>query len=141
MPLILIAVFAFAISPTKAQALYGVRAEVPFDFIVGDKTLPAGKIIARRLNSAEAGPMEISNLQEGQLSLRMGQKMMSTDPSKRGKLVFRRYGDRHYLAEIWIPGYRAIAVFKSKSERALERELRLAKSYRPMVVTVFASID
>ena len=141
MPLILMAVFGLAVVSTKAQSANGVRAEVPFDFIVGNKTLPAGKIIARRMTSAEAGPMEISNLEDGQMALRIGRRMSGTDYSERGKLVFHRYGNRHYLAEVWIPGYKAIQVIKSNSERALENELRLAKNYRRMVVTVFATID
>jgi hypothetical protein len=138
MPLILMAVFGLAIVPTKAQSANGVRAEIPFDFIVGNKTLSAGKIIVRRMTSADVGTMEISNLEDGQMALRTGLRMSSTDPSEIGKLVFRRYGNRHYLAEVWIPGYKAIQVIKSNSERALQKELRLAKNYRPMIVTVFA---
>jgi len=138
---ILMAVFGFAVVPTNAQSVYGVRADVPFDFIVGNKTLPAGEIIARRLNSAEAGPMEISNLVDGQVALRMGHRMTGSEATSRGKLVFHRYGDRHYLAEIWVPGYKAIEIIKSNGERAIERELRRTKNERRMVVTVFANID
>jgi hypothetical protein len=141
LPLILMAVFGFAVVPTKAQAVYGVRAEIPFDFIVGNNTLAAGNVIVRRTSSAEAGPMEINNLNDHQVTLRMGRRMSGTDPSEVGKLVFHRYGNKHYLAEVWIPGYKAIEVVKSKGERALERELRLGKSERRMIVTVFATID
>ena len=141
LPVILMAVFGFAVVPARAQTVYGVRAEVPFDFIVGNNTLPAGKITVRRTNSGEAGPLEVINHSERQLTLRMGRRLTGTEATARGKLVFRRYGNKHYLAEVWIPGYKAIAVLKSKSERALENELRLAKNYRPMVVTVFATID
>lgn len=141
LPLILMAVFGLTVVPTKAQSSYGVRAEVPFDFIVGNKTLPAGKITVRRMSTADVGPLEISNLQSRQLAFRMGLKMASTDASNRGKLVFRRYGNRHYLAQVWIPGFKAIEVIKSKSEKALENELRLAKNSRPLIVTVFAEIE
>jgi hypothetical protein len=141
MPLILMAVFGLAVAPTKAQSPHGVRAQVPFDFIVGNKTLSAGKIIIQRMTSGEAGPLQISNLKDGQLALRMGRKMTSTDASDHGKLVFRRYGNRHYLAEVWIPGHKAIEVIKSSNERSLQNELRLAKNYKPNLVTVFALID
>jgi len=139
--LVLTAVFGSAVVPTKAQTVYGVRAEIPFDFIVGSDTLPAGKVLVRRTNSGEAGPVEIRSLGAHQLAIRMGRRMQGTEAAERGKLVFRRYGNKHYLAQVWIPGYKAIEVLKSKSERALENELRLAKNYRPMIVTVFATID
>ena len=138
MPLILMAVFGLGIVPTKAQSSYSIRAEVPFDFIVGSKTLPAGKITARKMSSSEAGPMEISNLKNGQMALRLGQRMSGTDASEIGKLVFRKYGNRYYLAQVWIPGYKAMEINKSSSERAVENELRVAKNLKPQVVTVFA---
>jgi len=139
---LILMVVGLAVAPTKAQSPRGVRAEVPFDFIVGNKTLPAGKITILRMTSGEAGPLSITNLEDSQVALRMGRMMNSTDASDQGKLVFRRYGNRHYLAQVWIPGYRAIEVIKSNNERALEKELRLVKNqnHKPNLVTVFALI-
>jgi len=141
MPLILIAMFASASVSTRAQTAYGVRADVPFDFIVGDKTIPAGHITAHGVTADMAGPLAISNLDQGELVLRAGRPVLATDTSDQCKLVFHRFGNRYYLAQIWIPGYKAWEVVKSKEERSLERELRAVKNFKPAPVILAARIE
>ena len=129
--------FSVTALPTNAQSSYGVRANVPFEFTVGDKTLQAGKILAG-LPGNDVGTMTIHNLDNDQYALRMARTMRGPDTSDQAKLVFRKYGNRYFLAEVWIPGYNVWEVLKSKGERAIERELRLARNAGPEVVTVFA---
>ncbi len=136
--LILVAVFSSAAVSTKAQSGYGLRANVPFDFMVGDKMLPAGKIIARGVTAADGGPLSISNSTKNEQAFRIARRMSGSDTSDRGKLVFHKYGDRYYLAEVWIPGSNAWQVVKSKSEKALQREQQTARNTTREVVTVFA---
>jgi hypothetical protein len=136
--LILVVVLSSAAVSTKAQSSYGLRANVPFDFMVGDKTLPAGKIIARGVTAADGGPISISNSAKNEQAFRIARRVSGADSSDRGKLVFHRYGDRYYLAEIWIPGSNGWEVVKSKSEKALQRERQTAKDTTRQVVTIFA---
>lgn len=141
MPLILMAIFASAAVSTRAQAAYGVRADVPFDFIVGDKTIPAGHINAHGVSAAVVGPLSIRNLDQGELATRVGRRVSGADNSDQCKLVFHRYGNRYYLAQIWIPGYQAWEVMKSKGERSLEREMRLVKNFKPALVILAAEME
>src|SRR6476619_290736 len=69
-PLILIAILAAAAVSTSAQASYGVRANVPFDFVVGDKTIPAGHINCHGVSSADQGSLSITNLAGNKQALR-----------------------------------------------------------------------
>ena len=140
-PLILITIFVSAAVSTRAQSAYGVRADVPFDFIVGDKTIPAGRISAHGVSAAASGALTIQNADQGELALRVGRRVPGAGNSDQCKLVFHKYGDRYYLAQIWITGYEAWEVMKSKEERSLERENRLAKNFKPTVVTLVASRD
>ena len=141
MPLVLIAMFAAAAVSTRAQAAYGLRADVPFDFVVGDKTIPAGRITAHGVSAAFQGSLTIRNLAQGELALRNGRKMLGADRTDQGKLVFHKYGNRYFLAQIWIPGYEAWEVVKSKEERSLERDTRLVKNFKPAQVIVATAID
>jgi hypothetical protein len=134
----LMAIFALTPVSTNAQSAKGVRADVPFDFIVGDKTFAAGRIIVNGRTATDAGPLSISNLDRREHVLRMASPVMKYDTSEQAKLVFRKYGTRYYLAEVWIPGYKALAVTKSRSERALEREHRTARNSKPEAVSVIA---
>ena len=137
--LVLFGIFASATVSTHAQSGHAIRANVPFDFIVGEKTIPAGHITAHGMSSANSGPVLIQNVDQGKLTLRVGRQLMRTSESDQCKLVFRRYGNRYYLAEIWTPGYKAWEVMKSKEEKSLERENRLVKNFRPTLVVATAT--
>ena len=141
LPLLLMAVFGSAAMQSKAQSTLGIRAKVPFDFIVGEKTFSAGTITTSGVNASMAGSVSIRNLNSDQQVNRVGHRLTATDASNEGKLVFHKYGDRYYLAEIWVPGYKAWKVEKSKSERALEREARIARNAKLEVISVIAETD
>jgi hypothetical protein len=141
MPLILMVMFAAAVVSSRSQAAYGVRADVPFDFVVGDKTIPAGRITAHGVSNADQGSLTIKNSTEGQLALRIGRKMSGAERTKQCKLVFHKYGDRYFLAQIWIPGYQAWEVTKSKEERSLEHDMRLVKNVKPAPVIIAAKVE
>jgi hypothetical protein len=141
MPLILIAMFASASVSTRAQTAYGVRADVPFDFIVGDKTIPAGHITAHGVTADMAGPLSIRNRDQGELALRVGRRVLGTDDSDQCKLIFHKYGNHYYLAQVWIPDRQAWEVMKSKEERSLEREMRSVKNFKLATVTLAARIE
>jgi len=132
------AVFSLSAVSTNAQSNQGIRVNVPFDFIVGDQTLAAGSITARGVSAADSGPLSIRNYDKGQHVFRIAQKAQGADSSEDAKLVFHRYGDRYFLAEVWIPGYNAWTVVKSKSEKTLIREMRISKNLKQEVVTLFA---
>ena len=141
LPLILMAVFGLAATPTKAQSARGVRADVPFDFIVGDRTLPAGKISVHAASTSNAGPLSITNYDKGQSTFRMSQLLRGPNTPEQGKLVFHRYGNQYFLAEVWIPGSATLGLTKSRSERAVEREIKLSKNSKPELVSVLADMQ
>jgi hypothetical protein len=71
---------------------------VPFGFIAGDKSLPAGDYSVQV--NPERGSVVLH--QEGQsplILLTNGRESTNTPP--RGKLVFKRYGANFFLSEVW----------------------------------------
>ena len=66
---------------------------------------------------------------------------MGPDSTEQGKLVFHKYGNQYFLAQVWIPGYKALELAKSKSERAIERETKLSKNSKPELVSVLADMQ
>lgn len=139
--LILVAMFAAAAVSTSAQTAYGLRANVPFDFVVGDKTIPAGRISAQGSSDAIQGSLAIRNLTQGDVASRAGRRVLGSERANQGKLVFHKYGDRYFLAQICIPGFQTWEVMKSKEERSLYRDMRLVKNFTPERVVVAAAID
>jgi uncharacterized GH25 family protein len=139
----LIAMSAFVLGgvSANAQSNYGVKANVPFDFIVGEKTFQAGTITARRMSTFE-NMLVISSADDRQHEIRPTLNLESRQNSDNTKLVFRKYGNRYYLAQVWT-GYEGREFSKSPSERALQRELRYVANNAPAaeLVTIIAVVQ
>lgn len=93
--LTLVAFVTLAATPSHAQAL--IKADVPFSFSAGYGVLPAGEYsITRTAHMAlllSSGPRGIE--------LMMANTIDQRTDSDTPKLVFHRYGDEYFLAEIW----------------------------------------
>jgi hypothetical protein len=72
-----------------------VKANVPFDFTVGDKLLPAGHYT---ISLANANVIKIQNSEQRVTILTMA--TADGNESNTGKLVFNKYGDQYFLREI-----------------------------------------
>jgi len=74
-----------------------LKGDVPFDFIVADKTLPIGTYTVKEFS---AGLTKIQNMESHDVVV------VPTVETKNGKqvkpmFVFRRYGEQYYLGQIW----------------------------------------
>ena len=110
--------------PAKAQTLqYKLTANIPFDFTVLDKKLPAGKYsIGRAQNSNGDTVIQIVSADGRDNVSRLTIPVLTNEPEKRGLLVFHQYGDEYFLYEIWpAGGHTGRALPKSRTERELER--------------------
>jgi len=109
----------------QAQTLqYKVTANIPFDFTITDKKLPAGKYsIVRAQNSNGDQVLQISSADGNQIMSRLTIPVIGRDVVKQGVLVFRQHGDEYFLYEIWPAGGQTGRAFpKSRAERELERQ-------------------
>jgi len=96
-----------------------IRAEIPFDFMVGKKRLPKGEYLIESLN--DAGTLTIRHAKKGKAVTFNTIRQKPTD-SPKSKLVFNRYGDQYFLARIWDPSTETILKLnKSKTEKRLAK--------------------
>ena len=110
--------FATAVVSAQAQSAKTVISNIPFEFVVADQTLPAGKYQVHR---AIGNALKISTRDAAAFRL-----TNEIEPSKdrRARLVFHRYGNRYFLAEVWTgAGEAGRQLLKSRQERAIEREM------------------
>ena len=116
--MILAIAFATAVGSVQAQSAKTVISNVPFEFIVADETLPPGKY---RVNRSIGNALKIWTSDAAVIRL-----TNEIEPSKdrRARLVFHRYGNRYFLAEVWTgAGDVGRQLLKSRQERAIEREM------------------
>ncbi len=93
-----------AVAPALGQSRssHKIQADIPFDFMVKETTFPAGTytvstltpdvLLIRSLDGHESGVVMTRDVQE------------SLTPPDETKLVFNRYGDQYFLAQVWTIG-------------------------------------
>lgn len=91
---------ALAVSAGNAQVTPQARANVPFGFIVDNKTLTAGEYVVGPSHDV----IVIRSADNKKSILVMGKDTRSKQVQKTGKLVFHRYGNEYFLSEEWTPG-------------------------------------
>jgi hypothetical protein len=96
-----------------------LKADIPFPFVVANHTLPAGHYVVSTLgeqtirltNSHKQGAFVLTSRVDGRA------------PENSGKLVFYRYQNSYFLAQIWGAGNsQGKQVYKSPAEEELERK-------------------
>ena len=121
--LILVLLTAGGAIRANAQALAEgtIEADVPFAFIVGEKTFPAGKYTLKRADDTNPGVLEIRNDKgRGTIFCDVETAQAKENP-RQTNLVFDKIGDQYFLSEIWASdtnvGYR---LPKTNAEKSLE---------------------
>jgi len=123
----LIAVAIVPVRTAHGQTLvYRVRANIPFDFTVADKTLPAGEYFISRTRQYSNDDVLTFTAADGRsLAMRLTFGVQSLTPKKQGLLVFHRYGNQHFLYQVWPAGSSMGRILiRSRAERELEREAK-----------------
>ena len=101
-----------------------MNAQIPFAFIVGDQTLPAGTYEVRRLGD-DPYLLRIQNVDDRRyMAIFYTGLRDEGDSIRQSALVFHSYGDIYFLAEIR-SRYEGIAreLQPSKEERRMQREM------------------
>ena len=125
-----VAFVTLAATPSHAQAL--IKADVPFEFCAGYGVLPAGEYSIGRVGITNS--LLLSSGQRGVEIVMPNTTDWQTD-FKTPKLVFHRYGDEYFLAEIWTSTDNAV-----RKLLVHPRERQLAKAgMTPQVAVVYGA--
>jgi hypothetical protein len=120
--MVIVLALATAVVSVNAQSATKVAADIPFEFSVGYKTMPAGAYVLRSLT----GTGDALMIQSADSSVTALRQTEATGQKKdnHARLIFHRYGERYFLAEVWngtdLTGRQLL---KSQEERAIESEL------------------
>jgi hypothetical protein len=109
---------AFAQSPDNLMTV-----QVPFDFQVGEKSLPAGKYTIKR--DPQMPKLLLIQCPEQKISAAVYALPLNLpkEPA-RNSLTFKQYGNKHFLAEVKILGRGAgYELIRSKAEQKLAHNM------------------
>ncbi len=134
--------FLFILAGVSASAQAQVTADIPFDFNVGSKTLPAGKYKVNKQNTNSLS-IVVRNTEQTPTAMALSNNLVTTGKNEQSKLVFHRYGNQYFLAEVIIRGNQnGYELPTSKAERKAIEEARtryLTKNeVKPEIVVIVA---
>jgi hypothetical protein len=105
-----------------------LRVDIPFDFTVGNQTLPAGEYRVTCLNSAS--DLKVLQLREkaGRVTMLVRTSSVIGKTHDNATLVFNRYGEQYFFAQAWLVGDNTgMQAQKSRIEKVTARELASIK--------------
>ena len=87
-----------------AQSERSKITNIPFSFIVGEKTLPAGEYTVEP-NRRDYDKVWLVQSRDGHSSaLITTMPVRASETQEKTKFVFHKYGDQYFLSQIWTPG-------------------------------------
>lgn len=144
--LILTLAFVTAVVSANAQTPSYIKANVPFQFVIGDRMLPAGNYTVKGM-TITSDAIQVRNEDGNTSAMRLTNTMEARASQQQAKMVFHRYGNQYYLAEVWDGVSNGRQLLSSSTERAIEREWKkrpqteLAINNCPETVTIIASLQ
>ena len=127
-------------APASAQSVKRLKAQVPFDFYVGDSLISAGDCTVTSVTSDGSGLRITSNGSKASAITLTNLANGSPNREAEPRLVFHKYGDQYFLASVWGADQDGRAMIESKRERRLRKEMRVARqaAAAPEIVTIAA---
>lgn len=114
-----------------------VVANIPFAFAAGETVLPAGEYRVEKVN--QSSPALLIRCTEGSPAIMVATLPAATNsPQEKTKLIFHRYGNRYFLAQVWSAGSsRGRQLPKSAKEK---EQALAANNAAPNQVTIVARL-
>ncbi len=109
-----------AVSAYAQGARLVKKVEIPFEFSVNNKVLPAGVYNVER---SREGVLLIRSEDNQEASASLTVSVEANAAPESGSMVFHRYGDTYFLFQVWERGSNdGHQLLKSHTERSVERE-------------------
>src|SRR5256885_14174729 len=99
-------------------------ANIPFQFKVGNKTLPAGEYTVAQVNPASDHAVLQLRSKDGRAGAMVQMGSVIGKAQESAKLIFNRYGNQYFFAQAWVDGDNTgLQAPKTRAERNADREL------------------
>jgi hypothetical protein len=122
----------------SAQNQRSLVVDIPFDFTVKGKTLPAGEYIVSRGNLTDKTGLTLQRRDGKANAIVVTMSIEARENQKESRLVFNRYGEHYFLSQVWTSGDSlGRELFKTNQERSIESELAKSNG-KPETVAIMA---
>jgi hypothetical protein len=127
-----------AVASTQAQSKSKIEASVPFDFTVGNTDLQAGRYSVKFISH---NALLFRSADGKQSAIVVAPRAVSGDKDKPERMVFHRYGNRYFLAQVWmLRSDSGRELYPSNAELRLAKELQISKKERSQRIEISATV-
>ena len=128
---------AFLAAAQFVRAQEPVQANIPLAFVAGNTPLPAGEYRVQKVS--DGSPALLIRCTEGTPAIMVVTSPASVNgPQQKSKLIFRRYGNRYFLAQVWSAGSSTGRELRKSAEE--KEQALLANNATPDQVTIVARL-
>jgi hypothetical protein len=113
----------FAAASLLAQGSQTILVDVPFGFHMGPSIFPAGEYTV--YTDASTGLVRMRSADSKSSAMIQTHAVQSRSTPEVGKLIFHKYGDEYFLAQVWKPGSDT-----GRELRVSRREMEVAANTR-----------
>jgi hypothetical protein len=121
-------VLSLVVAAQVAKADDTLLANIPFAFVAGNVTMPAGEYRVQKLDGNSA-VLLIHCSDASRSVMVLSNAAEAKEIQTQSKLVFKRYENRYFLSQVWKAGSsRGRQLFKSQAEKEIAQSARLEKT-------------
>jgi hypothetical protein len=131
---ILLGALMLAAGPVQAQSSF--RVNIPFAFVAGETSLPAGEYIVQPPQIGGAKAVTLLRTDGDGAAMVLGMTVQESKNRDVPCLVFHRYDNGYFLSTMWTAG-----TSYGLQLRESRREVEIAKNETPKNVVLLASIS
>src|SRR5258707_892767 len=101
----LLMAFGAVAAQAQIESDVTIEANIPYSFIVGNTTLPAGKYAIKALDN-DPGVLEIRSADNRTAVFIETESAQANQEPSKSELVFNKVGDKYFLAQVWLEGHK-----------------------------------
>jgi hypothetical protein len=118
-------VLSIIVAAQVAQADEPMLVNIPFAFVAGNVTLPAGDYRVQKLDENSAVVL-IRCSDAHETAMVLSNAAQAKQPQTQSKLIFNQYGNRYFLSQVWTAGsIRGRQLLKSRREKEIAQSARI----------------
>jgi hypothetical protein len=115
---IFVTFLGLTVAAVQAQTPSRVEVNIPFQFSAGKTTLNPGVYTVKRMSGNLVRLSTVDN--KSSVIVNAPVNLTSTDPEATERLVFNKYGDEYFLAQIWLTADSGRQLLKEKKAQQPE---------------------
>ena len=104
--IILLCLIVVAATTASAQSTRRFVIQIPFQFVIAGRTLPAGKYAVERFDPTKPNVLMLKNTETGIVRLFITLHVEKDNGGKRSCLIFKLRNGEAHLFQLWMLGYK-----------------------------------